>query len=291
MISTIIVNYNAGDALLNCIEAVLPQCNEVIVVDNASSDNSITLIEKAFSQDNRVRCLLNSKNLGFARACNLGAAAAEYPYLFFLNPDCICQPDALLELKKTLDSDEHIGMVGGLLLNPDGTEQAGGRRLTPTPSRTLVRALGLSRWAKRWPDMLVDFNLHHQPLPESPTPVEAISGACMLIKPSTRETVGLWDDAYFLHCEDLDWCMRIYQADLSIVFVPSARFVHAQGTCSKSRPLFVEWHKHKGMTRFYQKFFSTKYPLPFLWLVISTIWVRFGLIALRHSMKRLLKVT
>lgn len=291
MISTIIVNYNAGDVLLTCITSVLPQCSEVIVVDNASTDDSLAIIERVYGNDARVRVSRHSENVGFARACNKGAELAQHPYLFFLNPDCICQPNALLELKQTLDTDNTIGMVGGLLLNPDGTEQAGGRRLTPTPSRTLVRVLGLSRFAKRWPHLLVDFNLHHHPLPSVPIPVEAISGACMLVKPSIRDQVGLWDDGYFLHCEDLDWCMRIRQAGFLILFVPAAQFVHAQGTCSKSRPLFVEWHKHKGMTRFYRKFFSDQYPLPLLWLVIATIWARFGLLALRQRAKELLKVT
>jgi GT2 family glycosyltransferase len=176
-------------------------------------------------------------------------------------------------------------MVGGLLLNPDGSEQAGGRRLTPTPDRTLVRSLGLQRLAKRWPRLLVDFNLHHQPLPAEPVPVEAISGACMLVKPEALAQVGLWDEHYFLHCEDLDWCMRFARAGWVILFVPSAPFIHAQGTCSKSRPLFVEWHKHKGMSRFYRKFFRRDYPLPLLWLVLAAIWARFGLICLLHPFK------
>lgn len=177
-------------------------------------------------------------------------------------------------------------MVGGLLLNPDGSEQAGGRRLTPTPGRTLVRAFGLQRLAKRWPSLLVDFNLHQQPLPTQPVKVEAISGACMLVKPDAIAEVGLWDERYFLHCEDLDWCMRLIRAGWDIVFVPSAPIIHEQGVCSRSRPLFVEWHKHKGMSRFYLKFFHKAYALPLLGAVLLAIWVRFGLIALRSFIRR-----
>ncbi len=275
-ITTIIVNYNAGPVLVESVSAVIEQTGEVILVDNDSRDQSLALVEAKFGQDARVKIIRNGANLGFAKACNIGAQAASQPFLFFLNPDCICAPHSVTRLYQSLLQNPQAGMVGGLLLNPDGTEQAGGRRLTPTPGRTLVRSFGLQRWAKRWPQLLVDFNLHQQPLPNAPLSVEAISGACMLVKPEALTQVGLWDEDYFLHCEDLDWCMRFRRAGWDILFVPDAPFSHAQGTCSKSRPLFVEWHKHKGMSRFYRKFFRQDYPLPLLWLVLAAIWVRFG---------------
>jgi GT2 family glycosyltransferase len=286
-ISTIIVNYNAGAGLVSCIQSVIDQVSEVILVDNASRDNSVALAEAQFAGDARLRVIRNDTNLGFAAACNIGARAAQYPYWFFLNPDCTCADGSVAELYRVLTDNTKAGMVGGLLLNLDGSEQAGGRRLTPTPSRTLVSAFGLRRFAKRWPQLLVDFNLHQQPLPDTPISVEAISGACMLVKPAAVTEVGLWDDEYFLHCEDLDWCMRFVRAGWDILFVPSAPITHAQGVCSKSRPLFVEWHKHKGMTRFYRKFFRTSYSLPLLWLVIMAIWSRFGLIATANAVRRL----
>ncbi|WP_039915876.1 glycosyltransferase family 2 protein [Cellvibrio mixtus] len=284
-IATIIVNYNAGPVLVECISAVIEQASEVILVDNASHDQSLALVEARFVSDTRVTIIRNDTNLGFAAACNIGARAAGQPFLFFLNPDCICGPDSLTRLYHTLLQNPKAGMAGGLLLNPDGTEQAGGRRLTPTPGRTLVRSFGLQRLARHWPDLLVDFNLHRQPLPSAPISIEAISGACMLVKPEALAQIGLWDEGYFLHCEDLDWCLRFTRAGWDILFVPDAPFSHAQGTCSKSRPLFVEWHKHKGMSRFYRKFFRTDYPLPLLWLVLAAIWVRFGAICALQSLR------
>jgi len=265
---------------------VIDQVHEVVLVDNASRDSSIALVEAHFAGDARLRIIRNDTNLGFAAACNIGARAAQHPYWFFLNPDCVCATGSVAELYRVLISNAKVGMVGGLLLNLDGSEQAGGRRLTPTPGRTLVSAFGLQRFAKRWPQLLVDFNLHQQHLPAAPISVEAISGACMLVKPEAIATVGLWDDQYFLHCEDLDWCMRFVRAGWDILFVPTAPITHAQGVCSKSRPLFVEWHKHKGMTRFYRKFFRESYSLPLLLLVIVAIWGRFGLIALRNLVRR-----
>ena len=286
-ISTIIVNYNAGAGLVSCIQSVIDQVGEVILVDNASRDNSIALAEVQFAGDARLRVVRNDTNLGFAAACNIGARAAQYPYWFFLNPDCICTDGSVAELYRVLTTNPDTGMVGGLLLNLDGSEQAGGRRLTPTPSRTLVSAFGLRGFAKRWPELLVDFNLHQQPLPDAPISVEAISGACMLVKPEAVAEVGLWDDEYFLHCEDLDWCMRFVRAGWDILFVPSAPITHVQGVCSKSRPLFVEWHKHRGMTRFYRKFFRLSYSRPLLWLVITAIWSRFSLIAFTTFLRKL----
>ena len=287
-ISAVIVNYNAGPGLVRVIEAVISQACEVILVDNASADQSIDLVEARFPGNSQLRIIRNHSNLGFAKACNIGARAASQPYLFFLNPDCICEPGSLARLYQALMQDPKAGMAGGLLLNPDGTEQAGGRRLTPTPGRTLVSGFGLQRLVKRWPKLLVDFNLHQQPLPANPISVEAISGASMLVKPEALAQVGLWDEAYFLHCEDLDWCMRFTRAGWQILFVPNATFSHAQGTCSKTRPLFVEWHKHKGMSRFYYKFFRKAYPLPLFWLVLASIWARFGMICIRWYVLKLL---
>ena len=97
------------------------------------------------------------------------------------------------------------------------------------------------------------------------------------------EDVGPLDDGYFMHCEDLDWCMRFRQKGRQILFVPTAKVVHFLGVCSKSRPIFVEWHKHKGMMRFYRKFFRHQYPGILMWLVGLGVWLRFGLIATYYS--------
>jgi GT2 family glycosyltransferase len=182
-----------------------------------------------------------------------------------------------------LKSDASVGMVGGLLLNPDGTEQGGGRRAVPTPWRSFVRASGLSRFADRWPRLFFDFYLHKQPLPEKPIEVEAISGACMLVKREAMEDVGPWDEGYFVHCEDLDMSMRFRQNSWKILFVPNAPLTHYLGVCSRSRPIFVAWHKHKGMMRFYRKFFCHQYPGILIWLVALGVWMRFSGVLMYYS--------
>ncbi|MBV5328084.1 MAG: glycosyltransferase family 2 protein [Chlorobium sp.] len=285
-ISTIIVNYNAGPLLRGCVDSLLncPLDIEIIVVDNASHDASLD----GLPESQQVRIIRNLANVGFAAACNIGAQASSAPYLLFLNPDCFFQPSAVSTLLSGLQSDERVGMVGGLLVNEDGTEQGGGRRAVPTPWRSFVRAIGLHRFARRWPKLFYDFHLHNQPLPDGPIEVEAISGACMLVKREAVEDVGLWDEGYFLHCEDLDWCMRFRQKGWKILFVPGAHISHALGACSRSLRVFVEWHKHKGMVRFYRKFFRHQYPGALMGLVIVGVWLRFSLMVAYLTARRVL---
>jgi GT2 family glycosyltransferase len=285
-VSLIIVNYNAGDCLEACVSSALHQVDEVIVVDNASADSSLAQLEEAFPADSKLRIIRNQRNLGFAAACNIGVGKSSGSYLLFLNPDCVLVPDSVKQLSLVLQNYPDAGMVGGLLMNSDGTEQAGGRRAIPTPWRSFVRGFGLSCLANRWPKLFFDFCLNKEPLPLQPIEVEAISGACMMVRREAMQDVGGLDEGYFLHCEDLDWCMRFRQKGWKILFVPSARLTHAIGTCSRKCPIFVEWHKHKGMMRFYRKFFRHQYPGVLMGLVAGGVWLRFGLVATYYLGRR-----
>ncbi len=166
-------------------------------------------------------------------------------------------------------------MAGSLLQNPDGSEQAGSRRAVPTPWRSFVRTFGLARVFPQYRRLFDDFVLAGQPMPAGPVAMEAISGAFMLVRRSALSEVGLLDEGYFLHCEDLDWCMRFRDAGQSILFVPDVAVVHHKGHCGRDRPVRVLWHMHRGMIRFYGKFFRHQYPRPFLWVVFAGVWARF----------------
>lgn len=284
----IIVNYNAGACLARCVASVPDDIARVIVVDNDSQDDSLALLAQSVQRGDRVRVIRTGRNLGFSGGCNVGIAASTAPYLLFLNPDCVLRAGSLQRLLAVLQADPAVGMVGGRLLDPDGTEQAGGRRMVPTPWRSFVRAFGLYRLASRWPRLFADLNLHEQPLPAQPVEVEAISGALMLVSRRGLDEVGPWDEEYFLHCEDLDWCMRFRRRGWKILFVPDAPVTHDQGVSSRARPVFVEWHKHRGMVIFYRRFFRDQYPGILLWLVSLAVWFRFGLVVLRQQVRRVL---
>ena len=284
--AVVIVNYNAGALLSDCVASVFAEgVDRIIVVDNASTDGSLEALVDATQNRPSLTIIRNNANLGFAKACNMGAEASSARRILFLNPDSVLCPGALAQMILTLESSSRIGMVGGFLSNPDGSEQPGGRRVFPTPKRAFMRAFGLSRLARFFPEVFSDFLLHKELLPKVPVAVEAISGACMLVKREAIEDVGLWDDNYFLHCEDLDWCMRFRLKGWKVMFVPDAKIVHVWGACSRSRPFFVVWHKHRGMIRFYGKFFRHQYP-GILWvLVVIGVWLRFSLVASYYTLR------
>ncbi|ROM29404.1 dTDP-Rha--alpha-D-GlcNAc-pyrophosphate polyprenol alpha-3-L-rhamnosyltransferase [Pseudomonas protegens] len=284
----VVVNYNAGLLLEDCVISVLAQdINRLVLVDNASHDGSLEQVATRFAADERLLILRNPSNTGFAAACNLGASHCEQPHILFLNPDTVLQPGALQGMIDALRHAHDLGMAGGLLCNFDGSEQPGGRRVFPTPRRAVVRALNLSGLAWLSPRLFSDFLLHREPLPSRPTQVEAISGACMLVKRKALDSVGGWDEGYFLHCEDLDLCMRFRQEGWKVCFVPQARIFHAWGACSRTRPVFVEWHKHRGMIRFYGKFFREDYPRVLSWSICAGVWLRFSFVVGYHWLAQL----
>jgi GT2 family glycosyltransferase len=289
-ISVIIVNYNAGKVLVDCISSVINQVHEIIVVDNASIDNSLQAVENVFADYPKLHIIRNSDNLGFAKACNIGYHMCSGNSIFFLNPDCIVGPSSVALLNNCLHSHAKCGMVGGLILNEDGSEQGGGRRIIPTPWNSLVRAFGLSWLAQRYPKIIPNHYLHEQRLPDHPVQIPAISGSCMLARREAIVDVGTLDEGYFLHCEDVDWCKRFGLNGWKIVFVPDAKIMHHKGVCSRSRPIFVEWHKHKSMMRFYRKFLREQYPSVLVGLVATAVWLRFGVIAFYYGLRNLVNL-
>lgn len=286
MCDVVIVNFNAGELLSDCVSAsFLAGAAQVIVVDNASEDASIAFLVESLGANDSLRIIRNSSNRGFSAACNIGARSTRADQILFLNPDCVLDPDALRIMREALASSSETGMVGGFLCNPDGSEQRGGRRAFPTPSRTFARAFGFPFLSRFSPKLFPDFLLHGEPIPAEAINVDAVSGACMMVKREALVDVGWYDEKYFLHCEDLDWCMRFHLRGWKVGFVPDAKVVHEKGYCSRSRPLYTEWHKHLGMLRFYDKFFRREYPAMLWVLVIVGVWLRFSAVSI-YSVSR-----
>lgn len=281
LVSVVIVNFNAGDLLVQCVQSVLSSTHpvEVVVVDNASTDHSLQALQKVTSGDARVRILSKSTNTGFASANNMGITATKSDMLLFLNPDCLVGKRTLERVANALHAEPRAGMAGCLILNPDGSMQKACRRLIPTPWSSLVRIIGLTRVNK----IGSSFDTMDEPLQGAPQIVEAISGAFMLVRRAAIDRVGPMDEGYFVHCEDLDWCMRFSECGFKILFVSDAIAVHYQGTCSANSPVRVTWHMHKGMTRFYRKFFRGRYAFPLTCTVFLGVWCRCLILMMRNS--------
>ena len=288
IVSVVIVNYNGGELVSAAVDAVrdsgIPI--EIIVADNGSRDGSFESLRDRFDGNPCIHFINNGANLGFARANNLAIERAKGRYILLLNPDCLVYPETLERTVAAMESRPQAAIAGCLIRNPDGTEQAGSRRAVPTPWRTFVRVLHLNKLFPKSPRFR-SFVLTSTPLPEEPVPQEAISGAFMLVRHDALDQVGLLDDGYFLHCEDLDWCMRFRQAGWQILFVPSAEAVHYKGYCSRGHPYFVLYHLHRGMVRFYRKFFRHQYPAPLMLAVAAAVWARFLLLAGAISIRRM----
>jgi GT2 family glycosyltransferase len=286
--SVVVVSYNSGPMLAECARAVFASSVPVqlLLSDNASTDGSLEAVRSEWSDDPRLVARENPSNLGFARACNRVLPDAAGDWVLFLNPDCVLEPDTLERMFAVLREWPDAGMAGCLLRNPDGSEQAGCRRREPTPWRSLARVMHL-QWLRPDDPRLADFNMAREPLPGEPVPVDAISGAFMLVRREALDRVGPLDEGYFLHCEDLDWCRRFRDQGYQVLFVPGVEVLHAKGGSSRSRPVRVEWHKHRGMLRYYRKFYRDAYPRPLLWLVHAAVWSRFALVAPLVTWRRL----
>lgn len=282
--SVITVNFNTGPLLVAGAQAVLSSTRpvELLVVDNASTDGSFDQLRRVIGGDPRVRLFENDANLGFAKANNQALVHARGEWLLFLNPDCLIQADTIDRMQEAMRRRPKAAMAGCLILNPDGTEQNGCRRDTPSPRKAFARAFGLAWLTRRLgirSSWMRDFVRTGEPLPIEPVEVDAVSGAFMLVRRAAIDKVGPLDEGYFLHCEDLDWCERFRNAGYEVLFVPGASVVHDKGASSPGRSLKVLWHLHRGMLRYYGKFFRERHSLPFTWLVTAGVWLRFAALA------------
>lgn len=258
-VAVVIVNHNAGRALIGSATSAAEQAAAVVVVDNASSDGSLAALGEGYS------LIISHRNLGFARACNLGWRQTDAAMLLFLNPDAELAPAAIARMAGVLAESPDVGAVGPRVTAPSGEVEWGAARRIPSPGDAIRRLLMGRRPDPVWLSE------------DSPFEVDAVSGACMLVRRSALEAVGGWDEGYFLHYEDLDLCVRLKAAGYRVCVEPRAHCVHAKGTCSRSRPLFVAFQKHRGMARFVRRHWVRGWrwlAWPLLW---TGIWAHFAL--------------
>lgn len=248
-LDVVVVNYNAGDLLRRCIESVLASTGVAVrcfLVDNDSADESLQQLEMALGARQDLILVRNSENKGFSAAVNQGAALGQSEWLLLLNPDAWVQPNALAMFLAVALKQPSAGLLGPLVVNPDGSEQRGCRRDLPKPADALVQALKLYRL---FPGL--DFNHTARTLPDKTVKVPAISGSCMLVRRQAFEQINGFDEGYFLHFEDLDFCARMQASSWDVLFVPSVRVEHDQGGCSHPASVPVGQYKATSMMRFF----------------------------------------
>jgi hypothetical protein len=257
--SVIIVNYHSEAALRGCLESLPasahPLALEVIVVDNSGTARA----SGALDLFPGVRLLETGVNCGFARACNLGMAAARGRHLLLLNPDTVAHPGAVATLAGHLDAHPRVGVAAARLLDPDGTLQYSCRRF-PRPLSMffgryalLTRLLPGNRFSREY--LYLDFD--HAAARE----VDWVAGACLMARREVLARVGPLDDGYFLFVEDMDWCRRIRDARYAVVYVPEAVVTHRIGVSRGPAPARVVWERHRSMLRYVHKHFTWSWPL------------------------------
>ena len=242
-LSIIIVNWNTSALLLQCLNSIYnsnPRCSfEIIVVDNGSRDDSISMIETHFQS---VIILKNDRNQGFARANNQGLSIAQGRYFMLLNSDTIVLPGAIDKLIETSDRNPELGVVGPQILNMDGTVQKSWASFPSFFSELIGQNL-----RRRTP--VISFPHAYE--------VDWITGACMLVRARTVSEVGMLDDGYFMYSEETDWCLRIKKKGWKIWYFADAEIYHLGGGSAKRTSLLQLSLLYQNKIRYFDKFYGT----------------------------------
>jgi len=268
-LSIIIVNWNTSDLLANCLHSVSATVRdldyEVIVLDNASTDNSADMVRTRFPQ---VKLIESRANLGFARGNNVALDYTSGKYVLLLNPDTVVLDLAINLLYEALETYPFLGAVGAQLLNSDGSDQDS---WGPFPN-LLTEVPLLNRLTRGASRPLMDAAGH--PIP-SLIAVDWLSGACVLLKRSAVEQVGLFDEGYWLYTEEVDWCFRARAAGWGIAFEPGVRVIHIRQAASRQRYAETAQYFYLSRLRFLKKHVGklhAQIALVVLWLKVSA-WI------------------
>jgi len=275
-VSVIIVNYNVRDFLESALhsvqKAMLQLEGEIFVVDNASQDGSVAMVESRFPD---VQLIASSVNLGFGKANNLAMRESTGRYLLILNPDTIIQEDTLHAMVTFMDAHPDAGMAGCKVLNADGTFQLSCRRGFPTPWASFCKVFGLSALFPN-SKLFAGYNLTY--LDENKTyPVDALAGSFMMVRREVFDQTGGFDEEYFMYGEDLDWCFRTQKAGWKVYYTPATQIIHYKGESTKRSSIDEVRVFYDAMHIFVRKNFSA--PVLFILFLRCGIGLR-SLIAL-----------
>ncbi len=242
------MNFNSRKYLFDCINSVLnskiPTEYEILIINNSKNEN----IEKFSNKIVRVFNL--SCNLGFAKAANYGASKSLGDELLFLNPDTLLEPDAIENMYNYINENAMIGVVGGKVLNTNKTYQLSSRRKFPNIFNLLVMAVGINRV---FPKSKVFGSYNYSNYNENTLmEVDSVSGACMFIKKDVFNSVGRFDESYFMYFEDTDLCLQLKKNNYKIMYYPLAKLTHVKGGSSYSS-ILRKYYFYSSMNIFFSK--------------------------------------
>ncbi|MCS7220659.1 MAG: glycosyltransferase family 2 protein [Anaerolineae bacterium] len=259
-LSVLIVNWNVAPLLRRCLTSIAASPGvsvhaaegalqiELIVVDNASSDESLAMLAHEFPWAQVIR---NPVNVGFTRANNQALTRARGRYVLFLNPDAEVVGDALPTMVHYMEAHPDVGALGPQLRYPDGQIQPSRRRF-PTLATAFLESTLLHQW---WPNNPVAHRYYLADQPDDrEQEVDWLVGACLLVRREAIEQVGSFDERYFMYSEELDWCRRARAAGWRIVYLPTAQVIHHEGKSSEQAMAARHIHFNTSKVLYFRKY-------------------------------------
>lgn len=250
-LSIIIVSWNVQVFLAACLDSIFteslaPLDVEVIVVDSASSDDTVQMLKTRYPQ---VVCLPQTKNIGFTRGNNIGLNSARGRYLLLLNPDTEVIGDALRQMVAYLDAHPRIGIIGPHTLNSDQTTQSTRRRFP-----TLATAVFESTWLQRFAPRQVLDQYYVRDIADTATAqVDWVQGSALMARRDVYAQIGPLDDAYVMYSEEMDWCKRARDAGWQVAYLGSAQVIHHGGKSSEQVTAFKHIYFQASKLRYFRK--------------------------------------
>jgi N-acetylglucosaminyl-diphospho-decaprenol L-rhamnosyltransferase len=248
--AAVVVNYEAGPLLVESVQSLLADTSagvpEVVVVDNGSTDGSVTGLRAALPN---VRVVTSERNVGYAAAANQGIAATAAPVVAVCNCDLRVEPGTAASMLARLDAERDVGAVGPTIRNPDGTRYPSARSIPSVGDAVGHGVFGLF-WAGN------PFTRRYRELDADPTrarDVGFVSGAAIWLRRTALDDVGGWDPRYFMYVEDVDLCWRLRGAGWRVVYEPGGEVAHVQGASTERHPYRMLVEHHRSLLRFAAK--------------------------------------
>ena len=285
-LSIVIPTYNAHEWIQGCLDSIRlhrPASDyEIIVVDDVSTDDSVAIVRRQYPD---VRLFANDTNVGFGKTVNVGLKASTGDHILILNNDTWMHAGALDAMTAYLDAHADVGIVGPKVLSGDGSLQQQCRRRIPTPMAALLYFSGVAKLFPGNPS--VAGYLMTAADENETTDVDAVSGACLMVRRAALDQIHGFDPEYYLYGEDMDFCWRTKLAGWKVVYYPGAAITHfggQGGTGKKKIYATIEWHR--AMWIFYRKHRAPNASLIERVLVYAGIGLKAGLAVALNAVRR-----